>query len=384
MTNGVPNREAAHRRLAAVLYTSLAALLIGTCREPATGATTLPELLDPARGAVSGHVFTHPIGPLTGGDGVSVAAADWDGDGDIDLFTGSRYGDLLYFENIGQASRPLFAPARIMNAAGEAASPDDEIHESVPALADLDGDGILDLLVAVGREVYLYRGGRTAAAPGAPLQGPDGEFLLPENGGAAAADVNSDDLLDLLVGAESGRVLVALNVGTATAPKFAAAQPVKRDAVPLSGGRRARVAAWTDDAGGHIAVGAHGGELRLFDMADAGRVVPSPLTVDPAALGSLEDESLAPAAADINGDGRMDLLLGTGAGSVVALTRRAEGVFGSARPLQQRDAPIDVGSFSAPVLADWDGDGLADLVVGDERGTIHVFPRLPATRDRGA
>ncbi|MFQ5809043.1 MAG: FG-GAP-like repeat-containing protein, partial [Armatimonadota bacterium] len=384
LSNGATNGGAAQRRLAAVICASLAALVVGTCGGPATGAATLRELLDPARGPAGGQVFTHPIGPLTGGDGVSVAAADWDGDGDIDLFTGSRYGDLLYFENIGQASRPLFAPARIMNAAGEAASPEDESHESVPAVADMDGDGILDLLVTLGREVYLYRGGRTAVAPGAPLHGPDGELLLPEDGGATVADVNNDDLLDLLIGAESGRVLMALNVGTPTAPKFAAAQPVTRAEGPVRVSRRARVSAWEDDAGGHIAVGADGGELQLFDMADAGTVVPSGRTVDPAALAGLKDESLAPAAADINGDGRTDLLLGTGAGFVVTLLQEAEGAFRAAQPLQQRDAPIDVGSFSAPVLADWDGDGLADLVVGDDTGTIRVFPRLPPTRDRGA
>jgi len=34
---------------------------------------------------------------------------------------------------------------------------------------------------------------------------------------------------------------------------------------------------------------------------------------------------------------------------------------------------IDVGSLSSPEVVDWDKDGLGDLIVGSDDGTLHFF-----------
>jgi hypothetical protein len=37
--------------------------------------------------------------------------------------------------------------------------------------------------------------------------------------------------------------------------------------------------------------------------------------------------------------------------------------------------PIDVGTYAAPLMVDWDGDGLEDLIVGQfEGGQIRFYP----------
>lgn len=39
--------------------------------------------------------------------------------------------------------------------------------------------------------------------------------------------------------------------------------------------------------------------------------------------------------------------------------------------------PIDVGSYAAPLMADWNGDGLNDLISGQfEYGRIRFYPNL--------
>lgn len=81
-----------------------------------------------------------------------------------------------------------------------------------------------------------------------------------------------------------------------------------------------------------------------------------------------------------NDDEHKDLIVGDALGQVylyVNIGGDSAPLFGVGVPLEVGEpglkAPIDVGYRATPVFADWNGDGLRDLVVGAIDGRIHLF-----------
>jgi FG-GAP-like repeat len=96
-------------------------------------------------------------------------------------------------------------------------------------------------------------------------------------------------------------------------------------------------------------------------------------------------------AADWNGTGAMDLIIGTVLGEVWVIPNESKGKgmrFGTPRRLEAGGTPIKVGRDAGPVVADWDGDGKLDLILGADDGSVVWFrnvgtrgaPNLEAAR----
>jgi hypothetical protein len=91
-----------------------------------------------------------------------------------------------------------------------------------------------------------------------------------------------------------------------------------------------------------------------------------------------EMDSLAasPALVDWENDGDLDLLVGNIAGRVILIVNEGTAqaaAFGVKRPVQDATSDIKVDSDAGPEVADWDGDGLWDLLVGAGDGSVRFY-----------
>jgi len=91
------------------------------------------------------------------------------------------------------------------------------------AVADLDGDGSLDLVSGnfAGTFVWFRGDGKGSFAPKSEPLPAEGELAVHFHSDPFLADWDADGDLDLLSGSEGGGVFLMRNVGSKTSPKFA-------------------------------------------------------------------------------------------------------------------------------------------------------------------
>jgi hypothetical protein len=238
------------------------------------------------------------------------AVGDLDDDGDLDILLANKIDPannrtaLIYrFENVGNPEGPAFREA------GALAEVNGDFHYA-PTLADLDADGDLDLVVGTWNNgVFLYRNEGTAeAARFARVEEPLVDLSRGSHASPALADIDGDGDLDLVAGESSGELNVWRNDGTAATPSFSL---VTDTLMAIDVGRRSAPALADLNGDGHpdLIVGSESGETRVLwgtgalDRFDDGGTIALPGIA-------------APAFADLDGDGDLDLLVGEIAGGL--------------------------------------------------------------------
>lgn len=160
-----------------------------------TGSSTVP---------VFAAGIQNPFGLDSVNQQAMVALADLDNDGDFDLLVGEYYGALDYFQNTGTAAAPNFS-SFILNPFGLSVVDD----FATPEFADLDNDGDFDLMVgAYTNDLYYFENTGTISAPAfaAPVMNPFGLSNSIDVPMPAFADIDGDGDLDLFVGGYYGTV----------------------------------------------------------------------------------------------------------------------------------------------------------------------------------
>jgi hypothetical protein len=324
--------------------------------------------------------------PLPPGSGPSMhgantmALADHDGDGDLDLFWGDFFEPgLLLIPNGGTCPSPDFRSAPVQFPLGD---PLLTSGYNAPAFGDLSGDGRADLVVGVLGGAYNPL--RTSAENLLYLARGDGTAwqvrtrqLLPmldigSESVPALADLDGDGDLDLLLAnkldptdLQRSFIYRLENVGTRQRPAF-------RMADTLDLGRRFHAAPAFGDLDGDgrldLVLGQWGPRVAWYRGTAAGFE-----PADTAWVTITRGSNTVPAPGDLDGDGDLDLLVGESSGWLNYY--RNDGGPRTPRLVLVSDEfeKIQIGRRSAPALADLDGDGDLDLLLGSESDGLALY-----------
>ncbi|MBC2595992.1 VCBS repeat-containing protein [Ruficoccus amylovorans] len=272
--------------------------------------------------------------PLWAGwPGVAIDPVDADGNGVQDLMVSSTDGGRFIARNIGTMTEPVFIP-RMREL------PTDDLPASglmQQVSGDWDGSGNTSVLAVRKKPAGGYTDGVTATVdlrvPGKAVQTlstPDGHPVVIDDATwthLGLADFNGNGLPDLVVGSARDDLLILLN---------------------------------RSDLGA--------GVVEPF-------YVPFDIFMErPQGSG---DMGLKPTVTDWNGDGRPDLLVTAWSGACWLFTNETGegGVlrFSSPQVLTQKGGPLVAADSPVVWVTDFDGDGVADLLMGDVNGRLLFF-----------
>ncbi len=330
------------------------------------GPATVSILLETAAGSTTA-AFASQVTFAVGNSPSAIAVEDFNGDGRPDLVTATQGTDsvsVLLDTTAAGATAPTFAPQVTFNVG--------TLPVSV-AVADFNGDGRPDLAVANEDDTVSVLLNTTAPQTVLPSFGGKQTFAAGSLASSvAAADFNGDGRPDLAVSdSGAGRVAVLLNPTApgVTTPSFSAQITFAAGGDPLS----ARAADFNGDGRPDLVVVNLGGTVSVFlNTTPAGATVPS---FAPQTTFAVGHSSTAVVVGDFNGDGRPDLAVANfddGTVSVLLNTTPA----GASAPSFAAQTTFAVGTNpDALTVGDFNGDGKPDLAVANDAaaGTVSVL-----------
>ncbi len=282
---------------------------------------------------------------------------------------------------------------------------------TAPALGDLDGDGLADLLVATSGDyarnknasdrIDRYTNKGTATSP--KYEWAEGNFLGYEDSAISLlmpsiGDADGDGDNDIVIGRQDGRLSLWLNNGKG---KFTPSNALS--GIDVGQNSAPAIADVDGDGKADLIIGEYSGLFNFYQgdggltwtlkSENYGKVRTNDFYYDYTIIGRdtldsvrvmFTSGSSAPAIADFDGDGQLDMMSGSSSGrlflfrSISAdpnLQLKNDSSFMGSGP----DGPgswVDFGFLSTPAIADLNGDLRAEVVCGSSIGGLRLITSL--------
>ena len=289
---------------------------------------------------------------------------DLDGDADADLIYGTDDGDLYFYENTGTIASPQYQQNtsyfKVIKSSGS----------STVSFADFDGDGDLDMLSGSPYDGLLY-----AVNNGSSIS-PSFDSVSASFGGIDPGfrcspvfiDIDNDMDLDIVSGYSSGGIKLYINNNgtfTENTTMFSNVS-VNYQSIPafadIDGDNDPDLLVGSDDAGN-----------TKFYLNDGNNSFTQNTTIF---SGVSFPGSCRPSFSDIDNDGDYDLFIGRSSGSVNFYENTGDRFSPVWTLNNSLTSGVSVKQSAHPGIADLDGDGRKDLIVGEYDGNFTFFKNL--------
>ena len=318
--------------------------------------------------SINGVSISEPWGG--GLDQVTPAFCDLDGDGDLDLYCGDDRGYISCFQNIGSPTAPDFQlVTNFFDSLNN--NLNNPYSRTDLSFADLDGDGILDLMLGGYYQLLYYNHGTQAQPqfynPADTLRDTTGNFIVGIH--CALADIDSDGRIDLFVGDFAGYLMYYHNIGTLTNPSFQLISSNWFNSYTSQGSIRPCFKDQDGDDDLDMLFGTRQGHI-FYYRNDGIPQNPQMTFVTNNFFGINVQADASPELADIDGDGDLDLFVGRSSsedqnpaqGDLFFYRNDGTAQIPNFRYITCNYLTWDCGFTSTPRLVDVNGDGLPDLL----------------------
>ena len=273
------------------------------------------------------------------------AISDLDNDGVMDIVACAWETKLLYVFGPDGSVKPGF-PVSLLDAVW-----------SSPAVGDVDGDGFKEIVFASnGARFYAFNHDGTELRDGDSNPGTQGVFFVmgaaDNYGSPALADLDHDGKLDIIAGSRDGRIYAWRWNGTAIS------------GFPYGpfGAFTASPAVGDVNNDGKWEIFAPAGDNRLYGVAENGVAVAGFPVLGIPFTGTSRAPS--PALVDIDGDGQREILCAGTDGQLRIV--RNNGAYYPGWSAVRFTSKTSAATESSPVAADLDGDGHIEILIGSE------------------
>jgi len=237
-----------------------------------------------------------------------------------------------------------------------------------PVVGDIDGDGAPEIIAySVAGVVYAWNVDGTEVRNGDNNPATNGPFFVTKNPGTwhlstpALADMDEDGVVELIVCSPNDSIYCINGDG-----RRVAGWPIS--VIDAGTNVTASPAVGDVDGDGHLEVAIQNSAGRVFLLNRSGAMMSGWPKWVPSNTSTIAP---SPALADLDGDGKLEIVI-AGLDSKCYVFRHT-GTSYPGWPQTYTESTVNKGTESSPVVGDIDGDGSLDIVLGCEDGQLHAW-----------